>query len=241
MEFLTSPQWRGEQPPPSPGLEVFYGENLPEVVLPTSTTQRYGNEAPRLGELGWTSENGKKKVLGKPILFWLVVAIAVLSIVVIILSALVGVFGSRKYIHTTNTTGPTTNTTGPTTNATEPTDLPAYDIDCPAINNTEYTVPETNQTFLIECGKDYPGEDIFRIEAYSMQECLQHCTNWMEDNPYTFPCVGVSWNHFGAQGVSLNYCWLKGAKSTQALLENFTDSGFLVDQPQENDSTITPY
>nr|POE77657.1 wsc domain-containing protein [Quercus suber] len=78
---------------------------------------------------------------------------------------------------------------------------------CPASNNTIYTAPTNNQSFLIECGIDHPGGDMGVVQVSNFTQCVNACDT-------TTGCVDVS-----LSGVA---CYLKSslvaAKSAPAIL-----------------------
>jgi hypothetical protein len=85
-------------------------------------------------------------------------------------------------------------------------------LDCPALSSTTYTAANSSNIFAITCGIDYPGYlignyDVTDIVAYSLQDCLQACS---EIVGHGIPCAGATFiSDMG--GFQTGNCWLKGS------------------------------
>jgi hypothetical protein len=106
-------------------------------------------------------------------------------------------------------------------------------LDCPAISSTTYTASNSSNIFAITCSIDYvngfPGnKDITDIVAYSLQDCLQACSELVGNG---IPCVGATFrSDMGAFPVG--NCFLKGslASSSPAPSNNILVFGRLLHQ-----------
>ncbi|KAI4215110.1 MAG: hypothetical protein LQ351_002425 [Letrouitia transgressa] len=76
---------------------------------------------------------------------------------------------------------------------------------CPALNNTVYTVPGTNQQYQLQCYRKYGGPNTIGLDEPSFRECIQECS-FVNNGFSAIRCFGVSWLKYGI-GV---HCNLKG-------------------------------
>lgn len=96
----------------------------------------------------------------------------------------------------------TSSSTAPTVTAILPT------LDCPAANNTVYTVPGMTITFLHVCGIDYSGTggatDLSHVYTNSMAECMNLCASFSK-------CTGCGWGVVAGDivGGTSHRCWMK--------------------------------
>jgi hypothetical protein len=106
-------------------------------------------------------------------------------------------------------------------------------LNCPAVSSTTYTAHNSSNIFAITCGIDYPSEvignyDITDIVAYSLQDCLQACSELVGNG---IPCVGATFR--SDMGVfPVGNCFLKGslASSSTAVIGNILVFGKLLHQ-----------
>jgi hypothetical protein len=96
-------------------------------------------------------------------------------------------------------------------------------IECPGTDNTNYTVPGTNQVFLRECNTNRIGSDIAFVEQNTMTDCLSYCATWNVNSGGSTRCLSVTWAYQAPQGTGDNYCWIKSSVpgvSTYANMES---------------------
>ncbi|THY31626.1 concanavalin A-like lectin/glucanase [Aureobasidium pullulans] len=75
------------------------------------------------------------------------------------------------------------------------TPTPSTTLTCPLSNQTAYTDPASNKTFIVECGIDHSGGDISMIYVSDLAGCIAACAKVSN-------CVDVS--------LSGSACYLKG-------------------------------
>lgn len=118
----------------------------------------------------------------------------------------------------TTTVSATSTTASSFTNLSVPTSSTVNTVflNCPSISSTTYTAYNSSNIFAITCGMDYPSEfpnnkDIVDIIAYSLQDCLQACSE-MVDHGFA-PCAGATFlSEMGR--FSVGNCFLKGFLGT---------------------------
>ncbi|KAJ6438852.1 transmembrane alpha-helix domain-containing protein [Purpureocillium lavendulum] len=144
--------------------------------------------------------------------FWIVVAVAALLVVIGVgVGAGVGIGAGGKDkspSSAASTTTSLTSGTATTSSASSPaTASPTPFLACPAANNTKYTVPRTEKTFLRVCGIDYSGAgnaaELGNVWVAGMQECMASCAGYPG-------CTGCSWGVIEGDAGSDHRCWLKG-------------------------------
>jgi hypothetical protein len=89
-------------------------------------------------------------------------------------------------------------------------------LDCPAISSTTYTAHNSSNIFALTCDIDYPSylfgnEDIIDIVAYSMQDCMQACSE-LVDHGFA-PCAGATFLST-MSAFPVGNCYLKGSLGT---------------------------
>ncbi len=114
---------------------------------------------------------------------------------------------------------PTPSTTGTsssisTATSTAPSAASTSLLPCPAANNTQYRVPNTEKTFKRLCGVDYSGVDQARdlgsVWTTTMQDCIFQCADFTG-------CTACGWGIIADDPGSEHRCWLKsGLKSSHS-------------------------
>jgi hypothetical protein len=100
-------------------------------------------------------------------------------------------------------------------------------VECPDVNNTNYTVPGTNQVFLRQCDTNRVGSDIEYVEKNSMTDCLSYCASWNSNSASSTRCLSVTWVYQGPQGTYVNYCWIKSSVPDASTYSNM-ESAILI-------------
>ena len=106
-----------------------------------------------------------------------------------------------------------------TTSSRLPASTPVVKIGCPLTNNKNYTsIDATNtvaKTFLRSCDVNFQdgngGRDIVQMVAFSMEECMDQCANFVPAASTAAKCDTVTWTFVGPPGTGDNFCWLKAA------------------------------
>ena len=78
---------------------------------------------------------------------------------------------------------------------------------CPAANDTRFSVPNSDKTFLRICGVDYQGrggtDELAIVWTASMQDCIVNCAGFDE-------CTACSWGAVPGDSYRDNHrCYLK--------------------------------
>jgi hypothetical protein len=89
-------------------------------------------------------------------------------------------------------------------------------LDCPALSSTTYTAHKSSNVFALTCDMDYPSyypgnEDIIDIVAYSMQDCMQACSE-LAGHGFA-PCAGATFLSI-MSAFPVGNCYLKGSLGT---------------------------
>jgi hypothetical protein len=100
-------------------------------------------------------------------------------------------------------------------------------VECPSVDNTNYTVPGTGAVFRRECLTDRQGSDIANVEQLSMEDCLAYCVSWNTNAANSQRCAAVTWVYVGPQGTDVNYCWIKYAVPGKAYAVNMESAVLL--------------
>ncbi|KAK0730111.1 hypothetical protein B0H67DRAFT_560786 [Lasiosphaeris hirsuta] len=104
--------------------------------------------------------------------------------------------------------GTLTVSTGPSLSSPAPQATITINSDCPAANNTIYSVPGSTKSFLRLCGLDYSGPDgatdLDHISTNSMAECMNSCASYDQ-------CTGCAWGYIAGDisGTGAHRCWMK--------------------------------
>jgi hypothetical protein len=105
----------------------------------------------------------------------------------------------------------TTATSSSETTSTEPARTTTTSrASCPAANNTIYSVPGSDKSFLRICGIDYSGEfggdarakDIGVVITKNMEDCIVNCAGYPG-------CTGCGWGIIQGDEGDEHRCWLK--------------------------------
>src|ERR1700761_4271842 len=85
-------------------------------------------------------------------------------------------------------------------------------LECPSVNNTYVSIPDSTQRFQRFCEADFNGNDgsldITRYAVRSFTECMTKCVQFNLSGPAQ-NCTAVSWRWQGLPGTDYNFCWLK--------------------------------
>jgi hypothetical protein len=124
-------------------------------------------------------------------------------------------------ITTVTTTSPLSPSSTPTSgftnfSVTAPSAITSLYLDCPAISSTTYTAQNSSNIFAITCDLDYPSwnvgnEDIVSIIAYSLQDCLEACSQMTSSGVAS--CAGALFESDLSSWLGGN-CYLKSSLVT---------------------------
>lgn len=80
---------------------------------------------------------------------------------------------------------------------------------CPLQDGQNITTPRLNEIYNLHCYVNLGGQDIVSIVAYSLEDCIQACTNTNNGGPVQ--CVAVNfWAEMSAEFTTNGgNCWLK--------------------------------
>ncbi|KAK3363233.1 hypothetical protein B0T25DRAFT_33064 [Lasiosphaeria hispida] len=106
----------------------------------------------------------------------------------------------------TTSTGPSLSSPAPQATTTT-TRIITINSDCPAANNTIYSVPGSTKSFLRLCGLDYSSADgatdLVHVPTNSMAECINNCASYDQ-------CTGCAWGYIaGDNDTGAHRCWMK--------------------------------
>ena len=91
---------------------------------------------------------------------------------------------------------------------------PEVAIRCPAHNQTLFTLPGTNKSYLLLCGRDYSSYDgavdLFNEPMDNMYDCITECGKQEG-------CVAVGYGPYNDQ----NTCWLKSKLGVPNITPNW--------------------
>ncbi|KAK9794185.1 putative fmnh2-dependent monooxygenase protein [Seiridium cardinale] len=150
--------------------------------------------------------------------FWGLIAVAAVVLLGVCIGVGVGVSQSKNNVsHSTGSggasgstessstsataTATTTITSGSTATSTlaSATTTSTGGVDCPAGNDTTYSVPGSTVQFLHLCGLDYSGDgeatDIKNVQTDSMADCMTNCAG-------TEGCTGCGWGYVDGDSLS---------------------------------------
>lgn len=99
-------------------------------------------------------------------------------------------------------------------------------VGCPSSDNTNFTVPGTNQAFQRECKTNYSGYDFSIAQKNSMEECLALCAKYNTDQ--TSHYAGVVWVWLLGDGTALKDCWLKSQINKTKMFYQNLEGAFLL-------------
>ncbi|KAH8172377.1 hypothetical protein LIA77_06632 [Sarocladium implicatum] len=209
--------FRDPTPPPPEEREKGFGAG---VVVPTgSYDYRYDHVAPPAPLPSKERKCGMRRRT-----FWIVLAAVLVAIVVAVgvgVGVGVGSSGgdsssasedkdSSGSNDTTESDTATSSSIPSSTSTSPPRTTTTSRSSCPAANNTVYSVPGSDKSFLRICGVDYSGEfggdrraqDIGVVITKNMEDCIVNCAGYPG-------CTGCGWGIIQGDESDEHRCWLK--------------------------------
>ncbi|KAI9781624.1 MAG: hypothetical protein M1839_005841, partial [Geoglossum umbratile] len=116
-----------------------------------------------------------------------------------------------------------TSTPGSTAAVPSPTGPGGVIIECPAVDNTTYSPPNSSRRFLRQCDTNWGSAegaiDATTATVTNMVDCISLCAKY-NDQDAAYKCAGVTWVYAGLQGTSNNYCWIKSKLGEKTFVSN---------------------